>query len=52
METWRVTHVIIRQGHWFRHERIVLSMANVLEVEELGASARLVLSHPASPLAA
>jgi len=52
LETWRVTHVIIRQGRWFRHESIAMSMANILEVEGLAAAARLVLSRPASRLAA
>lgn len=49
---WRITQAIVRRGHWYHHENLTLTMADILEVKRFGDTVSVALSHPVSHAAA
>lgn len=51
-DTWRITHVVVRQGHWYWPVRVSIPADTILEVEDTGTARRLVLLPTAPSLVA
>ncbi len=51
-EAWRVTHVTIRHGHWYRHRSSPISMAGIIDVKKHDDMTTVVLDPVAAQLAA